>query len=67
MQAKSLEDINKMSGLQVMRALDSRLIKVNDIDKAVLILDKLQTLGVSKPNIVAECKHLEKFIQNYKF
>lgn len=66
MYPRSLEEINKMSGVQVARALESRALHVNDIDKAVLVLDKLQSLGTTKPTIVAECKHLENFIKKFK-
>jgi len=63
---KTLEEINKMNGDQVSRALELRLIEVNDMDKAVLILGKLHSIGVSQPHIDAKCKNLEKFILTYK-
>jgi len=55
-----------MNGDQVARALELRLIKVNDMDKAVLVLGKLHAVGVSQPHIAAKCKNLENFIKTYK-
>lgn len=63
---KSLEEINRLDGLHVLMGLETKAIKVDDIDKAVLVLDKIQTLGVTKPGIQSRCKYLENFIKTYK-
>jgi len=63
---RTLEEINRMNGDQIARALELKLININDIDKAVLILGKLHAVGVSQPHIASKCKNLENFIKNYK-
>lgn len=63
---QTLEEIDKMNGDQVARALELRLINVNDMDKAMLVLGKLHAVGVSQPHIAAKCKNLENFIMTYK-
>lgn len=67
MREKTLEEINRLDGLHVLMGLETKTIKINDIDKAVLVYDKLQTLGVTKPLIEARCKQLDNYIKNYKF
>lgn len=66
MREKTLEEINRLDSLHVLMGLETKSIKVDDIDKAVLVLDKIQQLGVTKPGIQSRCKHLENFIKNYK-
>lgn len=66
MKEKTIEEISHLDGLHVLMALETKSIKVNDIDKAVLVLDKIQTLGVTKPGIQSRCKHLENYIKTYK-
>ena len=63
---QTLEEIKKNNGDQISKAMEFGLIKVNNIDKAVLVLDKLHSIEATKPHIAAKCKHLEAFIKTYK-
>lgn len=66
MKEKTLEEISRLDGLHVLMGLETKSIKVNDIDKAVLVFDKLQQLGTTKPLIQSRCRHLENYIKTYK-
>lgn len=62
----TLEEINRLDGLHVLMGLETKRIKINHIDKAVLVYDKLQAFGTTKPLIQSRCRFLENYIKTYK-
>lgn len=63
----SLEELDKMDEDQLLRALNLNKININDVDKAMLVLNKFENSRSIRPIVEVNCEIMENFIKSYKF